>query len=167
LKWEKVEEALHYIVAYKPNDSSDKWEVLQSNQEELLIENLPLDVEYVWKVQAVLAADRVIYSGRLSFSTFPQDEPIQLSGPFFDHLSAWFMQGENQIPFCEFLADLDLHLYEKLAFLQVYAFDNAPLVKSRGSKRMTDWYPQKYSGEDCLGFEGEKDLKLNCNCKVT
>lgn len=31
---------------------------------------------------------------------------------------------------------------------------------------MTDWYPQKYSGDDCLGFEAEKDLKLNCNCKV-
>jgi hypothetical protein len=57
LKWEKVEEALHYVVEYKTNDSSDKWEVLQSNQEELLIENLPLDVEYVWKVQAVLGSD--------------------------------------------------------------------------------------------------------------
>ncbi|MDZ4679012.1 MAG: hypothetical protein SGI94_01135 [Saprospiraceae bacterium] len=161
LKWGKVNGATQYSVYYK-TVSASSWSSFQVSSTEAVLENLALDTEYTWRVTVSADEDAYVSDSEL-LSTFPQTEPIKLSDFFYNKLSRWFSGGEPTVGLLDYIATSDIHHYEKLAFLQAFALDNAPLVKSMSnSPIISSWLPPTQPGQnpDILHFNGE------CKCKV-
>ncbi|MEZ4988047.1 MAG: hypothetical protein R2795_23965 [Saprospiraceae bacterium] len=161
LRWEGVSGVSRYTVRYRKAESTGKWKEVVTSDPELTLHGLPLDTDYVWTVEG-----GSMTSGTGVFSTQPQQEPIQLSATLYDGLIDWFTQGEGQLPFCDFMEELDINLFEKLSFLQAYSFGNSPMVSAAYGSPMGEWYPREYTPFDCTGFSTAKNEKANCNCKV-
>lgn len=57
-----------------------------------------------------------------------------------------------------------MNLYEKISFIQKYAFDNEDFVNGGSSTDITDWYPARFSSLDedtCL-----PEFATKCRCQV-
>jgi hypothetical protein len=165
VKWKAVDNSSSdYLLRYKPADSTTEWAEVTVREPEAVIENLPLDTEYLWEVM-VAVGEEMMSSGTGKLSTFSQSEPIAVSDPLFRRLSGWFAQKKGQRPFCSFIEEVNLHPLEKLAFLQAYSFNNEPLLKNQDMNNLSSWYPMAYQ-EDCTGFVPNRDVETNCRCQV-
>jgi hypothetical protein len=158
-----------YQVRYRTKDLRNEWTEVNTSATELIIDHLALDTEYLWEVRAAVGQE-MITSGQGLLSTFAQQEPIQVSDALFRTLSGWFSQQKDQEAFCHYLDRLRVHPLEKLAFLQAYSFDNAPLRKQADFDDFRQWYPVSYRDRDCSGFADPKDrgdeLTPDCRCRV-
>jgi hypothetical protein len=168
LKWAAMPGISSYLVRYKFGIESTTWTAVQVSASEFLLENAPLDAELFWDVTTVGGPQEPMYQSAVGVvSTAPQREPIEVSKKLYGELEYWFSRENNPQGFCEFFAPLPVSKYEKLSFLQAYAFDNANFVKpsNPASATLTEWYPPnaetgRGDGDWCLLVVGD------CRCKV-
>ncbi|HAD15219.1 MAG TPA: hypothetical protein DCF33_22565 [Saprospirales bacterium] len=106
-------------------------------------------------------------SAVIRINTSPQKEPIEVSPGLYAKLESWFAREDNTIPFCIYINELDLHPYEKLAFLQAYSFNNTNFVKPANTSGgvLSSWFPPTVqtgsnAADWCMPPTG------NCHCKV-
>src|SRR5690606_39301032 len=71
--------------------------------------------------------------------TIPQTEPIEVSQDMFNQLMSWYTGDRYERTFCEFIHESDVHLFEKLSFLQKYVFDNEDFTDADTSTEITNW----------------------------
>ncbi len=170
LRWKPIQGATGYQVVYRLGDALSAGSTAQANANELLLEGLPLDTIVFCEV-IPLGADLEDewQSDVVSVSTAPQSEPIVVWPEFYNRLAFWFSKEENEQELCQFLEEVEgVSPYEKLAFLQAYAFDNAAFVKppSGNASEMPSWLPPDAvfgSGEErwCVPLTNKP-----CRCKV-
>ncbi len=169
LKWEVLPGVSNYTVRYKLGEGDAAWVSVQRSTNDLILENVPLDIMVVWEVLVVGDSQITpVYQSDLgAVSTRQQYEPIQVSHRLYSKLEGWFAKDDNDEGFCEFFRALDVSPYEKLAFLQAYAFDNARFTKPAlpSSSDIKDWYPAATvtgtgDGDECFPMAG------SCKCKV-
>ena len=169
LRWEAVQSATGYTVFYSLDGTEATWLSAQVSTNELLLEGLPLDTVLLWEV-IPLGPDFEgdWQSGIAQVSSAAQLEPIAVSHKFYNSLEAWFAKENNYQGFCQFMDGMNgVSKYEKLAFLQTYAFDNASFVKPVSApENLQAWFPPStiYSnGEEqwCVPL-----IVGKCNCKV-
>lgn len=166
LKWENTEATgEHYLVRYKPVDGLASWQEVRVFAKELIIQDLMLDTAYYWEVQSVIN-DEVESSGTYFLSTFVQEEPIIVSAQLYHGLSSWFARKDLQPSFCGFVENIRAHPFEKLAFLQAYAFENVPLQQQPQLDDLRSWYPAALQGGDCLNLVSQKGESKKAHCKV-
>lgn len=129
-----------------------------------LISSLQLDTVYNLEIIPTGLASGTPYQVSTVFSTHIQPEPIVVSHAFFNQLAGWFANDSPTRTFCEFMDDVDIDLYEKLSFIQKYAFDNEAFSDGGSSTNLTDWYPSRFSSLDedsCL-----PEWVTDCRCQV-
>lgn len=170
LKWAALPDVSNYTVRYKLGEGDAAWLSVQRSTNDLILENVPLDITVTWEVLVVgdSQVTPVYQSDIGTVSTSQQHEPIQVSHRLYSKLEGWFGKDDNNEGFCEFFRALnDIHQYEKLAFLQAYAFDNARFIKPAfpSSSDIKDWYPAATvtgtgDGDECF------PMATNCKCKV-
>ncbi len=169
LKWTALPDVANYTVRYKLGEGDAAWVSVQRSTNDLVLENVPLDITVVWEVLVVgdAGVPPLYLSDLGAVSTRQQHEPIQVSHRLYSKLEGWFGKDNNDEGFCEFFRALDVSQYEKLAFLQAYAFDNARFVKPvfASSSDIKDWYPAATvtgtgDGDECF------PMAENCKCKV-
>ncbi len=165
LKWKAIDGVSNYRVSYRLKNQGGRWQSEASATNEVILSNLLLDEEYEWNISEE-EGNSGYGSIEGSFETVPQSEPIALSAFFYKAFTDWTNTDGKGVLFCDFLDQLDIHPLEKLAFLQVYSFENEPLVFGGNSQNLSDWYPEAYRGFNCLGYDTTKDLKAYCGCKV-
>jgi hypothetical protein len=170
LKWSAPPDVSAYTVSYKLGIENTNWTSVQRSTNELILENVPLDIELLWEVFVVGDTEPPKYQSDFgAVSTSTQREPIEVSSKLYSKLEGWFSKEENNEGFCEFFRSLDVHQYEKLAFLQAYSFENASFTKptNPSSADLRDWYPSTAitgtgDGDECVRVP---DLG-GCNCRV-
>lgn len=166
LKWEADVKAEKYQITYTNGKSAY---TVETSQKELLIDNLPLDTEFSWKVSASGTDDKFI-SDQGVFSTAAQSEPIAVSGALYKQLTRWFMDEKSLIPFCDYLDQLQgINKMEILSFVQAYTFDNAAFVKGKEGDHLSAWYPPALKGkpEDCYQPPNPPNPPATkCRCRV-
>ena len=168
LNWASVDGVSNYTVHYAIGAAATTWITVQTGVNEVVLQNIPLDIDLVWEVLTAGNSPTSSYISDIGIvSTRVQSEPIKVSPRFYNKLEGWFSKDNNTQGFCDFLASIDVNRYEKLSFLQAYYFDNARFVKPSGSAAMvlTNWYPPNTvtgtgSGDQCIPPLG------SCNCKV-
>lgn len=82
----------------------------------------------------------------------------------FNQLMSWYTGDRYERTFCEFIHESDVHLFEKLSFLQKYVFDNEDFTDADTSTEITNWYPSRFdtsNAEKCL-----PNIVTNCRCQV-
>ena len=170
LRWLEIPTATGYTLRYRFDAPATTWTTAQISTNEILLEGLPLDTLVIWEVIPIGTGEDDNWISDVSrVSTWSQDEPVIVSEGLYNRLEAWFAKEGNEEAFCEFIDELTtVSLYEKLAFLQAYAFDNASFIKpstSTGSS-LQPWFPSNSifgSGEDqwCIPI-----IVGSCKCKV-
>lgn len=164
LRWTApVVSATGYTVRYKLLGATG-WTTGTHSTLEKIITSLQLDTSYVLEILPTGVADPSKYQESVVFSTYPQVEPIIVSHDLFNELTAWFSNESETRSFCEFMDDAPVDLFEKLAFLQRYVFNNEAFSDGGSSTNFLDWYPSTFSsfgGEICL-----PEWATECQCKV-
>ncbi len=168
LKWSPVTHGSNYMVMYSSGTGEPSWTMVQTALNEVVLQNIPLDVDLIWNVMAGSNPSTPSHQSDIGLvSTRPQTEPIKVSPRFYNKLEGWFSKDNNNEAFCDFLATVDVSQYEKLSFLQAYYFKNENFVKPTGpdSEVLSNWYPANTitgtgSGDECIPPQG------TCNCKV-
>lgn len=162
LRWESLPGTTNYKVWYKTSGNAS-WNSVVVGATELTLHNLPLDADFNWLVSSPEQVIPPTNLGQGFFSTRAQTEPILLSPDFFDQVSGWFEKETDDASFCDFLSASDAPLFEKLSFLQAYAYDNAPFIKSFTANSHMDWLPPAPTRAvgSCL-----PDFRGDCRCKV-
>ena len=145
LRWLEIPTATGYTLRYRFDAPATTWTTAQITTNEILLEGLPLDTLVIWEVIPIGTGEDDNWISDVSrVSTWSQDEPVIVSEGLYNRLEAWFAKEGNEEAFCEFIDELSaVSLYEKLAFLQAYAFDNASFIKpttSTGSS-LQPWFP--------------------------
>lgn len=166
LRWDPMPDIEYYELRYRPAETTQEWTVIVTDATEEVIRDLPLDSHYEWQVSGIGHLGPIA-PGVGVFSTYPQEEPIQVSDELYVDLSNWFSHPDKQIPFCEFMNQLDISVYEKASFVQVYGFSNVPFQLSPDETDLAGWYPigPSGSGDGCIPYVGGLE-KANCGCKV-
>jgi hypothetical protein len=168
LSWSPLPSVTSYIIRYKFGEEATTWQYTSIENNEYVIESVPLDISVLWDVTAYDAAEAPIFQSAVGIvKTTPQKEPIEVSSRLYNKLERWFSRDENPEGFCEFFNELEMNQYEKLAFLQAYSFDNAKFVKPSNPSivSLNSWFPVNAitgsaDGDNCISIVG------NCNCKV-
>lgn len=168
LRWSVVPDVTGYMVRYSYSNS-EIWNTVQIPTNEVLIEGVPLDTVIVWEVIPLGLDEEADWESDVTeTSTFTRNEPVIVSSSFYNRLEAWFGREYNQQGFCELLDELtEISQFEKLAFLQTYAFDNAVFVKPQSNTApIPSYFPTNViigtgEGQWCIPV-----LAGPCRCKV-
>ncbi len=160
LNWSPLNGATSYVVTYR-NTNDSNWVSLTAAGTSVVVTGLALNQDFVWRVR--IAELNTTASGNTEFSTRPQREPLVVSEKLYNQLSDWFVRQDSTKTFCDFLAVSDAHVFEKLSFIQAYAFDNAFFTQASLSATLSDWYPAPttFTLSGCLPERAE-----GCGCKV-
>lgn len=164
LKWEILPEITTYHLEYRDSDA-DIWESVSVSSGEFIINSLPLDKEYYWRISSGDFEESQFVSGIGMFSTKLRSEPIKVSDDFFYELIDWFKSEDEEKNFCNFIEESDAAFIEKLSFVQVYFFDNEPFINAGDSEELSDWYAPMPAnlGGGCLPLFSKTG---GCECKV-
>jgi hypothetical protein len=140
------------------------WTTGTTSSLEKIISNLQLDTSYICEFVPVGVVDSTKYASSCLISTYEQTEPIIVSHNLYNELSEWFVDDSPTKTFCELIDESDVALFEKLAFLQKYIFDNESFVNAGSSTDFSDWYPSRVSSltnETCI-----PEWLTDCRCQV-
>lgn len=153
-----------YNVKYKPLGSLT-WTTISTSSQELILSDLLLDTSF--QLQIIPTGYDGLSIHQLPptvIGTIPQTEPIEVSQDMFNQLMSWYTGDRYERTFCEFIHESDVHLFEKLSFLQKYVFDNEDFTDADTSTEITNWYPSRFdtsNAEKCL-----PNIVTNCRCQV-
>ncbi len=169
LRWEAVQGATGYTVLYQFAGMETTRLTAPASTNELLLEGIPLDTVILCEVvPLVFGTGDEWQSDIVSVSTAAQGEPVIVWQGFYNRLEAWFAKEENEQGLCRFLDEVTgVSQYEKLAFLQAYAFDNAAFLKpSTNTGSLHAYFPP-----DAVFGSGSEQwcvpvISGNCKCKV-
>lgn len=156
LQWEKQPDIYEYRVAYKAK-TSNTWVEIQVSDDHMLLDNLPLDAEFIWIVIAPgFNSDIGV------FSTHIQKEPIAVSEKLYNKLGKWFSEEIPNIALDNFIESLDLHKYEKLSFIQSYGYNNMPFRYSNIDAPLNAFFPLEANGNEVV----KAFYHAGCGCRV-
>jgi len=169
LKWSEIPSVTSNSLRYRFDAQATTWTVVQTSTNDFLLEGLPLDTVILWEVIPIgIGSDGHWTSDMSRVSTWPQNEPIIVSEGLYTRQEAWFAKEGNEEAFCQFIDDMTaVSIYEKLAFLQAYAFDNANFIKPTiNGSNLQSWLPTdvifgKGEGQWCIPI-----ILGSCKCKV-
>ncbi len=153
-----------YDVKYKLKGASS-WTTTSNSTLEIILTGLQKDTNYLFEI--VPAGNTNLSKYKLAnglFTTHPQTEPIKVSEKLYNNLMGWFASDEDRGTFCEYFGNIDVNPYEKLSFIQKYAFDNEDFVVGSSLTTISDWYPARYDTLNdgfCL-----PEFNTYCNCQV-